>query len=305
MNKTSSFTKGILETVAGGILWGISGTCGQFLFDRYQVSTLWFTCIRELSAGLLLLLYCFARRDTGLRRIWQDRSGVMQLLCYSLIGLVLCQYSYMTTIAYSDAGTGTVLQNLSAVIIMAVSCITAKRFPSLRETIALILALAGVWLICTAGDPGAFNISPLALFWGGTAAVAVACYTLIPQRINRVYGTASCMAWGMLIGGIFLLLVFRIWRYYVPMNIHGWMLLVYMVLFGTALPFLLFMNGVRDIGPVRSIMLGTTEPLTAALFAWALLGTHFSVPTLIGFVFILLTVLILAKPEPAAEKDKL
>ena len=32
--------KGILCTVVGGIFWGFSGTCGEYLFSHYEVSTL-------------------------------------------------------------------------------------------------------------------------------------------------------------------------------------------------------------------------------------------------------------------------
>ena len=46
--------RGMFLTILGGICWGVSGTCGQFLFSTYGVDAMWLTSIRLLSGGLLL-----------------------------------------------------------------------------------------------------------------------------------------------------------------------------------------------------------------------------------------------------------
>ncbi len=39
----SDFTKGVIFTAAGGIGWGISGICGQYIFHEYAVDSSWMT----------------------------------------------------------------------------------------------------------------------------------------------------------------------------------------------------------------------------------------------------------------------
>ena len=56
--------QGTFLTIAGGILWGISGVCGQFLFQNKEVTASWLVPIRLVIAGLLLLLY-YVIRDRG------------------------------------------------------------------------------------------------------------------------------------------------------------------------------------------------------------------------------------------------
>jgi drug/metabolite transporter (DMT)-like permease len=48
--------RGVLCTTIGGVCWGFSGTCGQYLFTNYEISALWLTCMRLLCAGILMTL---------------------------------------------------------------------------------------------------------------------------------------------------------------------------------------------------------------------------------------------------------
>ena len=52
MNETKHHTlRGVLCTTLGGVCWGFSGTCGQYLFSHYHISSLWLTCLRLLVGG--------------------------------------------------------------------------------------------------------------------------------------------------------------------------------------------------------------------------------------------------------------
>lgn len=48
---------GILITLIGGCLWGLSGACGQFLFSYKGATSDWLVPIRLLAAGSLLTLF--------------------------------------------------------------------------------------------------------------------------------------------------------------------------------------------------------------------------------------------------------
>ena len=52
----SKLWRGIICTLAGGIGWGFSGACGQYLFSYQDVRPDWLTVIRMLIAGFLLCL---------------------------------------------------------------------------------------------------------------------------------------------------------------------------------------------------------------------------------------------------------
>ena len=294
--------KGILCTVVGGIFWGFSGTCGEYLFSHYEVSTLWLTCVRELGAGLIILLFAVVKRAPGLTGIWKSRRDVIQLVLFALGGLVLCQYSYMTAISYTNAGTTTVLQNLNLVIIMVLVCFAGRRWPKKKELLAAILAVTGTFLLATHGDPRHMVLSTKGLLWGLTTAGAVTIYTLLPSRLIAKWGSTVVMGWGMLVGGICLALGTRIWREQVELSPGLILTAGVITLLGTVVAFGLFMYGISQVGPVRASMLATTEPVSAAVFSALWLHTSFQPMDLLGFVCILATVFLLAgKDERAAQ----
>ena len=46
--------RGIVCTLVGGIGWGFSGACGQYLFTYQDVRPDWLTVVRMVIAGILL-----------------------------------------------------------------------------------------------------------------------------------------------------------------------------------------------------------------------------------------------------------
>lgn len=281
----------------GGVCWGFSGTCGQYLFSRFDVSTLWLTCLRLLAGGVIMLVLAAVRHRRELREIWRCPGDAAMLVAYGLFGLMMCQYAYMTSISYSNAGTTTVLQTLSLVIIMLLTCLRLRRRPNRVETIALLLALFGTFLLATGGDPAHMVLSPQGLFWGLATAVAATVYTLLPRRLLSRWNREVVNGWAMLIGGAVVNLGARSWTFQVDLPLRGWLAVCAIVVFGTVLSFTLFMQGIRDVGPVKSSMLASTEPVSATVFSAVWLGTAFSTVDLLGFVAIIATIFLLAQPE--------
>lgn len=298
MNETNHrVLRGILCTTIGGVCWGVSGTCGQYLFSRYGVSPLWLTCVRLLAGGAMLTLLALLRHRDSIRGILRSRRDTAQLICYGIFGLLLCQYAYMTAIAWSNAATTTVLQNLGLVLIMLYTCLRSRRLPSRREALALVLALAGIYLLATGGNPAHMVLSPQGLFWGLAAAVAVALYSLLPRQLLSRWEQSAITGPGMLVGGAAVNLAARSWNFSVSLPVQGWLAVAAVVLLGTAIAFSLIMQGVADIGPVKSSMLAATEPVAATVLSTLWLGTTFSPADLVGFAAILATIFLLAKAD--------
>ena len=68
--------KGIIITLLGGTLWGISGTMGQFLFQTYHLNTMWLTTMRMIFAGIILLATCFIKDTKKTLSIWENKNDV-------------------------------------------------------------------------------------------------------------------------------------------------------------------------------------------------------------------------------------
>ena len=284
--------KGALFTVLGGVLWGFSGTCGQFLMQTKGLPSNWIVPIRLLSAGVILLLLCLLRRDANLFRVWKKDAPA--ILIFGLFGMSMCQYTYFTAIGCSNAGTATVLQYLGPVLIMILMSLQARRFPRPLELLAVFLAVAGTFLLATHGNPGTMVLSKEALFWGLLSACALVVYTVQPVRLLERYGSPVVTAWGMLVGGGALMLLFRPWT--IPVSFDGecfWGLAA-VVLMGTVIAFTIYLEGIRCVGPKKGSLYASVEPVSATVFSVILMGVSFTGMDLLGFACIISTIFLLS-----------
>jgi drug/metabolite transporter (DMT)-like permease len=289
--------RGTVSAGIGGIFWGFSGTCGQYLFDQCGASSLWVTCLRLLSAGALMFLMAAAKHPSDLREIWKHPKDVGMLVLFGIFGLMFCQYSYLSGISHSNAATTTVLQQLSLVIVMLISCLQTRRMPRALQVLALILAFFGTFMISTGGNPAQMILSPQGLFWGLSSAFAAAAYNLLSKGLLERWSREAVCGIGMLFGGAVLSIYARLWTYDFSLPLAGWLSFGCIVIFGTVIAFSFFLQGIRDAGPVRAAMMGVTEPVSAAVFSAFWLGTSFSAAELIGFSAIFVTMFILAKTD--------
>lgn len=287
--------RGVICTVLSGICWGLSGTCGQYLFSNYAINSLQVTCIRLMGAGIILLVFSLFRYRDTLKNIWKYPKDVCLLVLFGLIGLMFNQYVYTTSISVSNAVTTTMMQNLSLITVMLLTCLYTRRRPTRRELLSLVLALFGVYMLATGGNPTQLVMSPQALLWGFGTTVAATAYTLIPRPLVARWPQIPVLAYGMLIGGIVLNLTARSWTFQIELPLSGWLAVIAMVFLGSIFSFTLFMQGLKDIGPVKTSMLAVSEPVSATIFAVMWLGTTFSTADFIGFAAILSTIFILAK----------
>ncbi|MBQ9950882.1 MAG: EamA family transporter [Clostridia bacterium] len=294
MNKN---TRGILCTLLGGAFWGFSGACGEYLFTNYQVASAWLTTVRMLGAGVVLTAFSLLTKRGRALDVWKVRADAAQLVIFALLGLAFSQYTYLASIDHSNAGTATVLQYLGPVLIMGLVCLKNLRLPTWKEAAAVVLAVGGTFLLATHGNPKTMVLSRQGLTWGLLSAVSLALYTLLPAKIIPKWGSMLITGWAMLLGGIAMALVSRVWTVPVSLDLYGWLAVSGMVVMGTLLAYTMYLQGVADIGGVRASMLASVEPVSATLFSVFWLGTEFMWIDLAGFVCIMATVFLLAKKE--------
>ena len=303
---------GIASTLVGASLWGFSGTCSQFLLSNYPISSLFITMVRMLGAGVLFLAVLLVRSRAQLREALSDPWSRRHFVLFGVVGLYLCQLTYVISIGYTNAGTATVMQSLNIVVIMVVTCITARRLPRVFEILGFVLAFVATVLIATQGDLGGLRMPPLGFFWGLVTAVTAAVYSLLPRPLYPKWGSFMTVGVGMLVGGI---AAFAVWAcaFVVPgidavasggsalgsalvpqLDVKGLAALAVIAVVGTFAAFYLFLNGLSIIGAVQGSQLGAMEPVSATVCSVVFLGTVFSVFDWVGLVLMVITTVIVA-----------
>ncbi|WP_312044209.1 EamA family transporter [Anaerotignum sp.] len=282
---------GILITLGGGICWGISGCFGQFLFVEKNITAEWLVAIRLIFAGALLIMMGFAIQKGKMLEVFKNKADTKQLLIFSLLGMLMCQYTYFAAIQHSNAGTATVLQFLNPLIILAVVCVKGRRLPSRVELWAIMAALLGTFLLSTRGDIYNMSLTGTALFFGLSSALGAALYSLLSGGLMRKYGVYVVVGYGMLFAGVIMVPFVRPWNYPILWDTGTILGVLGVVVIGTAVAFSLFLKGVSLVGPFMGSLLGSIEPVTAIVVSVLFLGSVFHPVELVGFILILGTVL--------------
>ena len=290
MNQTK---KGTILTLIAGFSWGISGLSGEYLMaNGVHVNLL--TSIRLLIAGIFLTILAYYRDKKTLAVLLTSKKNILGIILFTLFGLVLNQYAYLSAIHHTNAGTATVLQYATPVLVLLYTCLRNRIWPSLTEVVAIVLAIGGVFIMATHGNPSELAITPAGLFWGILSAFTYAAYLLLPVQLIRTYGSLHVISLSMLLGGILFPLVSQAWTYSFDMTGENLLALFGIVGIGTIFAYTVFLHGVSIVGAVKGSLLASVEPVASVLLTVLVMGTQFYLTDFIGMVLIITAVLLIS-----------
>ncbi|VTX56231.1 DMT family transporter [Fusobacterium periodonticum] len=293
---------GMLSTFVGGTLWGINGVMGNYLFLNKNVTTPWLIPYRLILAGFLLLGYLYYKKGSKIFDILKNPKDLLQIVLFGLIGMLGTQYTYFSAIQFSNAAIATVLTYFGPTLVLIYMCLREKRKPLKYEIVSICLSSFGVFLLATHGDITSLQISFKALVWGMLSALSVVFYTVQPESLLKKYGASIVVAWGMMIGGIFITFVTKPWNISVIFDFVTFLVLMLIIVFGTIIAFILYLTGVNIIGPTKASIIACIEPVAATICAILFLGVTFDFLDVIGFLCIISTIFIVAYFDKKTKK---
>lgn len=285
---------GIGLAIMGALFWGLSGTSVQFLESAKHLNVEWLLEVRLLVAGILTIMIAYMQDGKRIFDIFKNPKDTVKLLIFGILGIALAQYTYFIAIAISGVGVATVLQYVAPTMIIIYLFLRYFKKPSIPELFCIVLAMVGtVCIVMQEGlDISSFNGE--AMFWGLVSAASICVYTLQPIELLKKYGTTSIVGFAMFICGILSVAVFQQIESEVIWDGMTWLGLFTIIILGTVVSFNAYIEGVRRIGAVQGSILSSLEPISAAIFGWALLGNGFTLVGIFGMFCIIATVFIIA-----------
>ncbi len=280
--------------IMGALFWGLSGTSVQFLENTKHLNVEWLLEVRLLLAGLLTILLAYMQDGIRIFDIFKHPKDFGKLLIFGLLGIALAQYSYFKAIAISGVGVATVLQYVAPTLLIIYLFLRYFKKPTPAEFCCVLLALTGTICIVSQGGLDISTINGDALFWGLISAASICVYTLQPIELLKKYSTTSIVGVAMFICGILSLAMFQQIDSEAIWDGMTWVGLFTIIILGTVVSFNAYIEGVRRIGAVQGSILSSLEPISAALFGWALLGNEFTLVGIFGMICIIATVFIIA-----------
>ncbi|EHY4895197.1 EamA family transporter [Salmonella enterica] len=284
---------GIISVIIAATLWGSTGVSAQYLLNTTKSTPLTVAMLRMGLAGILLLIFGAFRERKNLLSVFSSLRDTMSLLFFTIVGAVTVQFTFLVTVAESDAATATVLQFTSPAIVIMASCLITRRIPEWRMILSVCLAIGGAFLLVTHGSFTSLRISTTALIWGVVSALAAAFYVIWPISLIRRYGAIPVVGWSLFIGGVFLFILSPDIQFIPAWDLSAIMSAGYLIVVGTAVTFCLYLSGAQKIGSARASAICCIEPLVSAVLSVLLLHIAFGSADWTGTLMVLLAVALM------------
>ncbi len=239
--------------------------------------------LTELRNGGAMVILVIAVLFTNPRAFKVTRAELPFLIVYGVLAFTVVQFLYFFTISRLPVGIGTLPIFLAPVLVAMWISFGRKSEVSNRIWLAVAMTLLGLVLVSEAWKGIAFDT--LGVIAGLVTAVALALYWILGESGQQKRDALSLTMWGFIFATITWSIIAPWWNY--PWDILGrtaapmlegwpglpvWLIMLWGVVAGTVIPFLLVLGALRRIGAQRAGLVGTTEPLWAAIIALLLLG---------------------------------
>lgn len=284
---------GVILVLSCGVMWGISGVLGQYVFSVSDADAIQLTLVRLAITGIVLLFAALIKKDKRALTIWSKPKDIISLIFFSMTGVMGVQFTYFASIEHSNAATGTVIQFTYIIMLLLYTTVVMRKRPRIYEAAAVCCAFVGIFLIATHGRLDSLAVSKPALLWGLCSAVCFSIYCLYPQKLYNRYGLTTVIGWGSLVSVIVLALITQ--TFSMPhMRAGAVVAALGVAVVGTLIPFTLYGIGIGILGSVKASLFVTVEPVSSAILTWIFMDAAFSAMDICGFLLILGAIQVVA-----------
>ena len=293
---------GMMESLAGASMWGVSSVAANLLFSITTIPYLALLFVRVIFSSLILFIFIKPRIKIG---------GLLGISIFGIIGLFGSQLAYLAAIYYSNAATATVLQYLFMPMVVIYDLLRRNRNVSFVLIISIIFSFAGLILLTINFSliGSVLVVSPTALFFGLMAAVSAAFYTIYARPLIKKQGFEATISLGFLMACIPATFVglYPSIEYFKALSAQpaGSILIIagliaFIILIGTAGAYYLYVKSIKHISSSDASITASMEPISAAIFSLLVLGIFLTDIQYIGVAIIILSISFIQRDSTAA-----
>lgn len=272
----------LARLVAVPAIWGGTFIAGRIVAAQLPPAS--GALLRYLFASLALLA-ALRFMEGGLPRLTARQWGVTALL--GATGILGYNLFFFGALARLPASRTSLIIALNPVVTIAFSVLLLGDRLSTRRWAGVALALAGVWIVVSRGDPlqalGTAVGAGEAMMFAGVCMWAA--YTLIGRAalkgLTPLAATTFASLWGTLMLAAVAALELPALRAeaFTP---GVWLSSAYLGLLGTAVAFVWYYQGVQRLGAARTVVFNNLVPVFGTAFGVMLLGEPLQASMLAG-----------------------
>lgn len=291
-------SKGLALILVGfaGIFWASSGVAVQDFFLHSEKTAMELTNIRMCVAGAILIIISVIRRKNfrlSVKSLNECPKLWLDVIIYGIIGVMFMQFTYFQGISIGGAAATTVICYACPAMVVIWESFYHRRFPKRGEVLAVILAMIGVFLLVTGGNPTKLLVPLGCVVWSLLSGAAFAFSAIFPKhlfakKIDAYFLTGV----GMFIGGLSTFFLIENWNWAGFFGSEVLFDVSWIIIFGTIAAFLSFNAGLKFLTPEEASITATTEPAASVIISWAIFGTKFGLIESLGIILVLLAIIM-------------
>jgi drug/metabolite transporter (DMT)-like permease len=282
-------------------LWAVNGVISKVIIESGGIAAPRLTEVRTTGAFLILAAALALVRPESLR---VRRSELPVLLTFGVLGLAFVQWFYFEAISRLDIGVALLIQYIAPVLVALWARFAYHEPVRRRIWAALALSILGIALLVELWS--GLTLDGLGVAAALGSAVTFAVYILSAEQAVTRRDPVSLVCYGFLLASIFWAVLqpwtsFPVERVDESVSLLGrledlslpvWLLMGWMVVLGTIVPFALLAAALRHIPASRAAITAMFEPVAATVFAYAWLGESLTTFQLIGALVVLGAILL-------------
>ena len=253
--------------------------------------------VRSISAVVILGTYVALTRPQLLKA---KKAELKRFVVYGVVGFALVNFGYLLGIERGvPLGLVLILEFTASIWIALWIKLVRRGYVANEMWLAVFLSFTGLILVSKVWNGFKFDLIGLAASL--LCAFALAAYFLMSEKIGKTREPISMLIFGMTFASIFWLVVLPPWTFpfevfTTPMNlggiaegtmVPGWVMIASAAIFGTVVPYMLVLSGMRYLSASTSSVIGMLEPVIAGAFAWAWFSQSWDFIQLIGAATVL------------------
>jgi drug/metabolite transporter (DMT)-like permease len=298
----------ILLTLAA-LMFASNGIASKLLLNDY-ISAWRLAQVRSISTFIILAAYIAWRAPKTLRI---TKREVPRLAALGIIGIAAVNGAYFLAISRMHVSIALLIEFTAPVwIVLYLRYVRKKHVPNEMWT-ALFLALLGLAFVAQVWK--GLTLDGIGVLAALGAAFALAFFFIAGEGITSQRDVQSVTMWGFGFAALGWSLLMPIWTF--PFDVFtvsiplegaldgysapGWVLILYVVLIGTVVPYLLTLNGLRNLSASTTSAFGMLEPIFAGAVAWFWFNESWTVIQLIGGVIVIAGIYMADRARSAAK----
>ncbi len=288
--------RGEIYLILGATLFAFNGVVAKVVLAE-GLSPWRLTQVRSGGAFLILITFFLLFKRHELRA---TRQEVPWLIAFGVVAVVLVQALYFVAIGRIYLGTALLIEFTAPIWILLFMRFVLKKQVDRLLWLALALSFSGL-IVVTQVWRG-LTLDGIGLLAAFLDSIALAGYFLIAEKLGKTKTGAVMTVWGFGIGTLIMAFMMPLWSFpteYFTISMQlpefldqyslpGWMLIGWVVVFGTLLPYLLVIAGLRILSASTASIIGILEPVLASLFAWWFLSEVLNNVQLAGAIVVVI-----------------